>query len=203
MATQAQIEANRRNSLKSTGPRSVEAKAVTRFNALKSGIDAKAQVIPGEDAAELEALAADYHRQFRPENPLEVFLVDAVVTADWQLRRLKKAEQQIWAGEMKDGADLGEAFTKSPGLARVHRRLDAAERSMYRALKELHGLRKGKKADEEEAMAEELPSTGKLASFCTSPSGDEKTAAPETDLGTQGTPTAGSTPVPGGGPSLY
>lgn len=46
MASQLQIEANRRNSQFSTGPRSPEVKAASRFNALKAGIDAEAQVIP-------------------------------------------------------------------------------------------------------------------------------------------------------------
>ena len=64
MATLRQIEANRLNALKSTGPASPEGKAVSRFNALKTGIHAELQVIPGEDPAELDALAADYHRQF-------------------------------------------------------------------------------------------------------------------------------------------
>ena len=52
-----EIEANRRNSQLSTGPRSPEGKAVSRFNALKSGINAKAEVIRGEDAAELANIA--------------------------------------------------------------------------------------------------------------------------------------------------
>jgi hypothetical protein len=37
---------------------------VSRFNALKSGIDAQSLVIPGEDAAELEAVAEDYREQY-------------------------------------------------------------------------------------------------------------------------------------------
>ena len=62
MATPAQILANRQNALKSTGPRSAEGKAVSRFNALKTGIDAKAQVIPGENPAELQALIDAYEQ---------------------------------------------------------------------------------------------------------------------------------------------
>jgi hypothetical protein len=180
MATQAQIEANRRNSLKSRGPRSVEGKAVSRFNALKSGIDAKAEVIPGEDAAELEALAADYHWQYRPETPMEVFLVDSLVRADWQLRRLQKVEQQLWQREMQGGADLGEAFTKSPVLERLYRRLDAAERSMYRALKEFQRVRKEKKEAEEEDVPEEpaARAEGNLGSFRQRPNGPRETMGP-------------------------
>ena len=41
MATPAQIIANRLNALKSTGPRSAEGKAASRFNALKHAASAK------------------------------------------------------------------------------------------------------------------------------------------------------------------
>src|ERR1039457_4615903 len=69
MATLQQIEANRLNAQKPTGPRSAEGKAVVRFNALKSGIDAQSQVIPGEDPAALAALAAGYHDRYQPATP--------------------------------------------------------------------------------------------------------------------------------------
>jgi len=149
MATQAQIEANRRNSQKSTGPRSTEGKAVSRFNALKSGIHAKSQVIPGEDAAELEALAAQYAQQFEPEYPLETFLVDSMIAADWKLRRLRKIEAQLWQRELTGrpegpdaAADLAEAYIRNPVLAQVQRRIEATERSYYRALNQMQKIQK-------------------------------------------------------------
>jgi len=64
MATPAQILANRTNAQKSTGPRSAEGKAVSRFNALKHGLDAESIVLPGEDPADYEALARDCDRTF-------------------------------------------------------------------------------------------------------------------------------------------
>ncbi|HUB80305.1 MAG TPA: hypothetical protein VMB03_15990, partial [Bryobacteraceae bacterium] len=69
MATQAQIDANRLNAQKSTGPRSLEGKAASRFNALKHAASAKSLVIPGEDEAEFAELAASYHHQFQPDGP--------------------------------------------------------------------------------------------------------------------------------------
>jgi hypothetical protein len=92
MATQRQIEANRRNAQKSTGPGSVEGRAVSRCNAVKTGIYAKSTIIPGEDPAQLEALGADCHRQFRPATPLARFLVDSLVGAEWQLRRFREED---------------------------------------------------------------------------------------------------------------
>src|ERR1035438_6272283 len=75
MASPAQVAANQANSLKSTGPRSVEGKSVSRFNALKHGIDAQSIVIPGEDPHQYAALADAYHREYRPESPSEAFHV--------------------------------------------------------------------------------------------------------------------------------
>ena len=69
MATFAQFAANRANAQKSTGPRSVEGKAASRFNALKHGLDAQSIVLPGEDPEEYEALARDYDRSLRPKPP--------------------------------------------------------------------------------------------------------------------------------------
>ncbi len=56
---QRRIAANRRNTKKSTGPRSPEGKAVSRFNALKHGIDAESQCLLSEDPDALEVLAAE------------------------------------------------------------------------------------------------------------------------------------------------
>ncbi len=61
MATQKQTDANRRNSQSSTGPRTAEGKTASRMNALKTGIDAKSQIIRGESSAALESLTAEYH----------------------------------------------------------------------------------------------------------------------------------------------
>ena len=151
MATQAQIEANRRNSLNSSGPRSMEGKAVSRFNALKTGIQAKAQVIPGEDAAELEQLAADYHRQYRPATPLERFLVDAIVTAEWQKRRLARVEGALWEHFVGEGQEsLGAVYERNQRVFdRLHRQKEAAERSYHRALRQLQAEQKGREEAEE------------------------------------------------------
>ena len=141
MASQLQIEANRRNSQLSTGPRTPEGKAVSRFNAMKSGIHAQAQVIPGEDADELEALAQGYHQQFRPATPLEGFLVDSLIHADWQLRRLHRVEAQLWA--FPDSAPLGDTYRRQLDVfTRLQRRIDSAERSYYRALAQLQRYQK-------------------------------------------------------------
>ncbi len=149
MATIAQIHANRLNSQKSTDPTSVEGKAVARFNALKHGMDPQSLIIPGEDPAELEALAHDYHEQFRPDGPEETFLVETLIRADWNKRRLRRIETEIFrsliaeqeAAGVPANTLLGAVFGQNGGnnaLEKIFRRLETAERTWFRALKELH-----------------------------------------------------------------
>jgi hypothetical protein len=76
MSTQRQIEANRRNAQKSTGPTSVTGKAASSMNALKTGIHAKSLVLPTEDPAELDELVEDSYRSFHPTTPEARCLVD-------------------------------------------------------------------------------------------------------------------------------
>ena len=52
MATPAQIAANRRNALKSTGPRTAAGKAASGRNALTHGLTARTAVVLDEDAGD-------------------------------------------------------------------------------------------------------------------------------------------------------
>jgi len=144
MPTLLQIEANRRNAKRSTGPRTLEGKAVSRFNALKTGIDAKSQIIPGEDSAVLDALVAEYLQQFPPATPQERALIDMLVTAEWQLRRYRVVETQLWdyqmdsAFQLNENCPLGHAFSRGDrAFTRLQRLLDSAQRAYLRTLKEL------------------------------------------------------------------
>ena len=157
MATPAQLHANRLNAQRSTGPRSDEGKSASRFNALKYGIEARSLVIPGEDPAELEALALDYHQQFNPVGPLEVYLVQTLVQADWNRCRYTRIEAQVLqlllAGQDAAAESPVDAFTGS-AAQQIFRRLAATERSYFRALKELGRIQRERKAQEENSVME-------------------------------------------------
>src|SRR6476469_9729266 len=90
MATLRQIEANRRNAQKSTGPTSVTGKAVSSMNALKSGIHAKSLVLPSEK------LIDDYYQRHNPDSPEARLYLDEVIHCEWLLRRYRTAETQMW-----------------------------------------------------------------------------------------------------------
>ena len=147
MATIKQIQANRLNSQKSTGPRSVEGKLRSSQNALKSGIDAESLIIHGEDRAALETLTQEYVERFHPTTPEQRHFVDILIRDDWQLRRLAKVDTQIWEYELTwplkhdENAPHGRAYASgSTTFFRLQRRIDSLERSYQRALRELQRL---------------------------------------------------------------
>ena len=49
MTSDKKAEANRRNALKSTGPKTPEGKAAVRLNALRHGLRSEEILLPGED----------------------------------------------------------------------------------------------------------------------------------------------------------
>ena len=118
----------------------------SRFSVLKSGINAKAYVIPGEDPAELEAMIAGYDQEWAPTNCLQRFLVDSLIRADWLLQRFSRLESALWASHIEDArasashpldenAPLGDIYSRDyEPLDSIERLIDSTERSYYRAL---------------------------------------------------------------------
>jgi len=147
MPTIHQIEANRRNAQKSTGPRTPEGKAVSPMNALKTGIGAESQIIRGEDPDAFKALTAEYYDQYRPATPQERCLVDSLIRSEWLQRRLTRVETRFWERRLDtcvgETTPLGEVC---PGLtetlAHIQRRIDSAGRHYRASLRELERLRK-------------------------------------------------------------
>jgi hypothetical protein len=163
MATPAQIAANRANAQKSTGPRTPEGKAAFSFNALKHGMDAASIFIPGEDPAAYDALAADYHRQFRPESAVEHFHVDTLVRSDWQKRRLQRVEAKLYRTLLAEGAipeDLDVAILRdSPTAKLLHKvtaRIASFERAYFRPLNDLRRIERERRQEAESRRQAEL-----------------------------------------------
>ena len=92
MATAAQIEANRLNAQRSTGPKTDEGKARVRRNAVKHGMTARTimPVLPQEDPKELEARTQQAITAMKPRNPLELDLVCRAVRLSGELDRAER-----------------------------------------------------------------------------------------------------------------
>ena len=147
MATEKQIEANRRNATKSTGPRSPEGKARSSMNALKSGVDSEAEIIPGENPAALEELTAEYLQRWRPTTPEQRRYVDTLIRNDWLLSRLARVESGLWQYGMLSPYQSDQTQPEGAAMYRCERafgrlqsRTSALERSYKEALRELKSL---------------------------------------------------------------
>ena len=119
-------ESNRANAQLSTGPRTEEGKARSSQNALKHGLTAQQLVVKPEEREAFEALQAHYQLEIAPQGALQQTLFDELVTAAWNLRRVRI---------LQAGVDLLDPL--SDRLARHHARF---ERTFHRALKELKAL---------------------------------------------------------------
>ena len=142
MASQKQIEANRRNALKSTGPKTDEGKAAVSMNALRYGLRARSILIPGENPEEYDRLCASLEAEWRPRNRTEQLLVEQMVTAQWKLARLEVGERSIYMQTM--AADKQMAL-----LDRFSVQRGRLERSFSKAMRELEHLRKARPIQEE------------------------------------------------------
>jgi hypothetical protein len=91
MATAAQIEANRRNCQKSTGPRTEAGKKRSRFNALDHGCRSQMLVLPSEIFGNYENELQAWRLSWKPRNPSEEFLIDQIVSLKWQADRIDQA----------------------------------------------------------------------------------------------------------------
>jgi hypothetical protein len=88
-----QVAANRRNAMRSTGPRTLKGKEGSKFNATKHGLRASEIVIPGqEDPLEFEALLQELWDEWMPKGRTEISLVTEIGFAQWRLRRAHRAE---------------------------------------------------------------------------------------------------------------
>ncbi len=99
MATQKQIEANRRNSRRSTGPKTRTGKAESKMNAMKHGLLAADLVVRGEDPVDFTRALESLIDEFQPQGSLEGQLVERVAACMWRLRRLYRIEAGILTHE--------------------------------------------------------------------------------------------------------
>ena len=98
MATEDQINANRRNAQKSTGPRTAEGKAISRMAALKHGLSAsEIPVLPGENVDDFERLSMELEENLGPVGALEEELVEYLAQQLWRLRRVYRLETSVFA----------------------------------------------------------------------------------------------------------
>jgi hypothetical protein len=105
MTSYRQIEANRRNALKSTGPKSEEGKQASRCNALRHGLTAETVIGALEDAEDYKAFEAAITADYDAQSAVERELVLRLASVLWRLRRATTMETglfEIQAGHRRN-----------------------------------------------------------------------------------------------------
>ena len=122
MATAAQIEANRRNAQKSTGPKTERGKARARRNAITHGMTARTimPVLPQEDPKELEDRTQQAITAMKPRNPLELDLVCRAVRLAGELDRAERVATAHLAHRVRMDARSGTDTVSAEELKKVH-----------------------------------------------------------------------------------
>jgi hypothetical protein len=109
MTSLRQLEANRLNALKSTGPKTAAGKEHSRRNALRHGFTAETVIEPFEAPEEYRAFEHAIVSEYLPQTPVEQELVHRLASLFWRLRRATGIE----TGLLRMQAEILSAFRSS------------------------------------------------------------------------------------------
>lgn len=127
--------ANRRNALKSTGPKTSTGKALASMNALKHGLRASGLAVPVlEDVADWEAHLFQTVRALSPVGYLENVLAERAASILWRLGRVVRYESLVITASMENAEDeraaekeVGNFGGRSPDLQDLQDKVDQAQ----------------------------------------------------------------------------
>ena len=153
MSSPAQIEANRINSLSSTGPRTLEGKQNSRRNAISHGLSSIGDpVLPHEDQAEFDIVSRSYVIDLSPGTCHEYYLVREMVSARWRIARADRLLNIVLSGHLDDPAQKDDddpelriaraMAAKGDPTAKLDRHRAAWERTYFRCARELRASQK-------------------------------------------------------------
>src|SRR5438874_9028069 len=96
MTSYRQIEANRRNALKSTGPKTEAGKQASRCNAVRHGLTAETVIGALEDREDYKAFEAAITADYDAQSAVERELVLRLASLLWRLRRATMMETGLF-----------------------------------------------------------------------------------------------------------
>ena len=108
MTSQAKIEANRRNSLKSTGPNTPEGRSKSSMNALKHGMRSKRLAFLREDSFAFENRRQKWMASANPDDDTGEYLVHQYVCLSFELDQVERAHLEHFTSliENSDESEL-------------------------------------------------------------------------------------------------
>ena len=164
MSSRRRSAANRRNAQHSTGPKTPEGKAASAQNATTHGLSSSFTVLPHEDHDAYAQLLDTLAREHAPANEHEKFLVTRMAESRWRLDRTHRFEAVAY-DQLLDEYDesnpdhlIVRKLTNRTSniIDLLQRYATAAERSYYKAHRELTQGRKGEKRNEAKVAADPL-----------------------------------------------
>jgi hypothetical protein len=168
MISEKQLEANRRNALRSTGPKTTEGKARSSRNNLRHGLTGQVTVMPNEDREAHDNFCGELIDSFKPESPLELQLAQSIAEDNWRLNRVRAIENNMFAlGHadyhreidiaLADARTFQEQAAQFALLTMYEQRIN---RNLERSMKLLRELQAERKAQREQELedANSLPS---------------------------------------------
>ena len=96
MTSIRQIEANRRNAIRSTGPKTEDGKHRSRRNALRHGLSAETVIEIAEDLEDYRGFEAAIIADYDPLTAVERELVLRLASLLWRLRRASAIETDLF-----------------------------------------------------------------------------------------------------------
>jgi hypothetical protein len=118
-----QIEANRRNAQKSTGPVTQEGKLQSRCNAVRHGLTAETVIGALEDAEDYKAFEAAITADYDAQSAVERELVLRLASLLWRLRRATTIETGLFEIEAEHLSEAGRSHQVGPASREVVRAL--------------------------------------------------------------------------------
>ena len=97
-----QVEANKQNAQKSTGPKSFWGKHQASGNALTHGLHANKHLIIGEQVEEFEQYKSSMLAMLDPVNAIQEETALQIISAGWRLRRYTNVEAGLFDNEQID-----------------------------------------------------------------------------------------------------
>src|SRR5580658_7230624 len=119
MTSFKQLEANRQNARRSTGPITQEGKLQSRCNAVRHGLTAETVIGALEDAEDYKAFEAAIIADYDAQSAVERELVLRLASLLWRLRRATTIETGLFAIEVGHLNQAGRSHQVSPSSREV------------------------------------------------------------------------------------
>jgi hypothetical protein len=196
MVSEKQLEANRRNAQKSTGPKTAEGKSNSSRNNLRHGLTGQISLLPTEDREAHDAFCNELIDSFNPQTPMEIQLAQSVAEDNWRLNRARAIENNMFAlahgHERREArialADAETFQTQANAFNLLSLYEQRINRNLQRNMKLLRELQAERKAQHKQAMEEAklLAQVNLMNGLTHEPNFGRTGASPSCDLNVNG-----------------